>query len=296
MDVIKVGNTNYIKASVIARELGYTSDYVGQLCRNRKIDSKLVGRSWYVDEASIREHKQSRYRSTQAKSLDAIKVDIHTIKQELAAEKKAPQGGSFYSHSTLKPVTTYVSDETELLPQVSKIKKGNLSVELAEANKVAVEEESERYTFETPKVPTIKFTGAVSITEYDDALRDLKEGQTLLHPKEVKNLFGKKRLKNKDISDKRELSKKVSKQKKVPINVDLEEKSSVSITEIALEAKVSPLYTLSLIATVAFSFLFALGVVGLETRVTFTSQFVTTSYVFNINNLVASVYNSLSKS
>ena len=38
-----------ISASRAAKKVGYTSDYIGQLCRAKKIQGKLVGKTWYVD-------------------------------------------------------------------------------------------------------------------------------------------------------------------------------------------------------------------------------------------------------
>jgi len=47
----------YISARRAADITGYDSDYVGQLCRAKKITANLVGRSWYVLESEILEHK-----------------------------------------------------------------------------------------------------------------------------------------------------------------------------------------------------------------------------------------------
>jgi hypothetical protein len=50
----------YISSKRAAEMVGYTSDYVGQLCRAGKIDAKLVGRNWYVVESSIQAHRDQR--------------------------------------------------------------------------------------------------------------------------------------------------------------------------------------------------------------------------------------------
>lgn len=47
----------YISSKRAASLVGYTKDYVGQLCRGGKVEARLVGRSWYVSEESIRKHK-----------------------------------------------------------------------------------------------------------------------------------------------------------------------------------------------------------------------------------------------
>jgi hypothetical protein len=58
-DRIELGGEVYLSSVRAAEELGYTKDYVGQLARAGKIDAKLIGRSWYVLESSLREHKKS---------------------------------------------------------------------------------------------------------------------------------------------------------------------------------------------------------------------------------------------
>ena len=42
MKELAIDGKKYVKASAIAKDLGYTSDYVGQLCRGGKIDAQLV--------------------------------------------------------------------------------------------------------------------------------------------------------------------------------------------------------------------------------------------------------------
>lgn len=57
MDELTIGNKTYISSKQAAKITGYAKDYVGQLCREGRVDARLVGRSWYVLEDSIREHR-----------------------------------------------------------------------------------------------------------------------------------------------------------------------------------------------------------------------------------------------
>src|SRR3989344_6672726 len=50
----------YISAIRAAEKIGYASDYIGQLCRAKKIPGELIGKSWYVDFPSLVEHKKNR--------------------------------------------------------------------------------------------------------------------------------------------------------------------------------------------------------------------------------------------
>src|SRR3990167_3097504 len=49
----------YISARRGSEETGYTTDYLGQLSRAKKIPSRLVGRSWYVEREALIAHKNS---------------------------------------------------------------------------------------------------------------------------------------------------------------------------------------------------------------------------------------------
>ncbi len=55
-----IDGKTYISAKNATQLVGYTSDYIGQLCRANKIPAKLVGRSWYVSEQDLIRHKNSK--------------------------------------------------------------------------------------------------------------------------------------------------------------------------------------------------------------------------------------------
>lgn len=57
MDELKIGEEVYISTKRAARVTGYAKDYIGQLCREGRVEAKLVGRSWYVREESLRGHR-----------------------------------------------------------------------------------------------------------------------------------------------------------------------------------------------------------------------------------------------
>ena len=48
----------YISAKRASEITGYTSDYIGQLCRGNKLECRQVGRGWFVSEFSIINHKK----------------------------------------------------------------------------------------------------------------------------------------------------------------------------------------------------------------------------------------------
>jgi hypothetical protein len=51
-------NKKYISAKDASALTGYSQDYVGQLSRGNKVDSKKIGKVWYVNEESILNYKK----------------------------------------------------------------------------------------------------------------------------------------------------------------------------------------------------------------------------------------------
>src|SRR5665213_550744 len=56
MEELIIGDKTYVSSKRASEITGYAKDYVGQLCREGRVQATLVGRSWYVLESSIREH------------------------------------------------------------------------------------------------------------------------------------------------------------------------------------------------------------------------------------------------
>jgi hypothetical protein len=61
-DNLILQDNNYISAKRASELFDYSADYVGQLCRAGKLESKMIGRSWFVTERSIIEHKLTAQR------------------------------------------------------------------------------------------------------------------------------------------------------------------------------------------------------------------------------------------
>ncbi len=57
MDEITLDDKTYVSSKRAAQITGYAKDYVGQLCREGRVEARLVGRNWYVLETSIRDHR-----------------------------------------------------------------------------------------------------------------------------------------------------------------------------------------------------------------------------------------------
>ena len=57
MDELLIEDKKYISSKRAAKMTGYAKDYIGQLCREGRVPARLVGRSWYVLETAIQDHR-----------------------------------------------------------------------------------------------------------------------------------------------------------------------------------------------------------------------------------------------
>jgi hypothetical protein len=312
MDVLTVGGKSYVKASVLAQELGYTADYIGQLCRGEKVDAQLVGRSWYVERDSIQGHKSTRYRSTQVKTRKAIESHI-LVQNHERAHAVVIHGGTeatghaipveahttarFYIHNSLKPPPRYSSDDADLLPSVLEDKKktGHLQVDLADADTLTVVSKSEEYDFEIPSLPQIQFKGALSLSEYDDAEARVPEGGVLLHPKEVEQIQMHPKV-HRPLLKEEQHDPVVSHSKHVK-STELEVVSSTEDTFIAVKEEQIQVVKSYLGMSIFISSVTACIVVALclslESRLVIVGDTLVRSYGLQFENLQASVYESV---
>lgn len=57
MDELLIEDKKYVSSKRAAKMTGYAKDYIGQLCREGRVSARLVGRSWYVLESAIHDHR-----------------------------------------------------------------------------------------------------------------------------------------------------------------------------------------------------------------------------------------------
>lgn len=192
MKSIQINGKNYVKARDLAEDLGYTTDYVGQLCRGGKVDAELVGRTWYVDPDSLHSHKATRYRSSKTKSHEAVKVAIRRLHESAPAPTRTPTTVHLRTHS-------YENDEAELIPTPHKHRepaeaeapRRHLTVHVVErtesdkragANKLKVKS-APPLRIHTEKADQVSFAGAVAVQVLDELDTDeeqLRDIETVL--------------------------------------------------------------------------------------------------------------------
>lgn len=112
MDILVLDGKEYIKASKAAKDLGYTSDYIGQLCRNKSISAHLIGRTWYVNTNELSAHKVDKKRISRVKAREQAKKSIAEYKEKV--NQKA-------QNNYKNIVIHYESDTASLIPETRKI-------------------------------------------------------------------------------------------------------------------------------------------------------------------------------
>ena len=90
---ISNSNNEYISASEAGKKAGYTSDYIGQLCRGEKIPCKLVNKMWFVDLEVLVLHKKNhnlmKGRKPRLPLNSSYERDMRPILPTLSKQKKS---------------------------------------------------------------------------------------------------------------------------------------------------------------------------------------------------------------
>jgi hypothetical protein len=222
MDSVNFDGVEYVKAKTLAKRFRYTSDYLGQLCRAKKVDARLVGRSWFVNVDSLEEHRRGKYKTTPIQ-----KLEESDIASEIYVERKlippVIQNKTFKTMigkvSSLSPDplahtkrlrVSYERDESNLLPTI--IKKATpppkiIRIEQVEAKKIAINREGERTTnFKATALPEIALEGHLKVTEFLDPEQiDASTAKPIQEDDkpQISEITDIKAFKNNDISDRR---------------------------------------------------------------------------------------------
>lgn len=181
----------YVRASVAAKRFRYTSDYIGQLCRAKKVNARLVGRSWYVNLASVEKYQTTRHQKT---SDDSSKTTHQEVSVRASTKEKhntvvtgRSAVASRLKSTTLKQLAdqerlqagevrtlrvSYEPDHGNLFPELTKHVTASpryLKVAQAEATKLGISGDRDSTASFTPtEMPEISLSGKLSVTEYDD--------------------------------------------------------------------------------------------------------------------------------
>jgi hypothetical protein len=183
MDTVRVEGVTYTKVATIARKFRYTTDYVGQLCRNGKVDCQFVGRAWYVSEESLLKHKDGRYvesreseKSKNNNSSRESNSDVISVSPRLknVTAKRLQEYKSHFLTRLEVGDSKYYADETELLPQplkaaasqrIAPIVPVPVAIEPAEAISVRVVATTKPKKLDFTDVPAVALRGQLAVHE-----------------------------------------------------------------------------------------------------------------------------------
>lgn len=93
MDQMEIDGKNYLSSKKAAELTGYAKDYVGQLCREGRVTAKLIGRSWYVSEESIKAHRfgedGSKDQKQPSESPETLVADEEAVEESTSVQESA---------------------------------------------------------------------------------------------------------------------------------------------------------------------------------------------------------------
>jgi hypothetical protein len=217
MEEVLFDNMKYVKASVIAKEFRYTSDYIGQLCRAKKVDARLIGRSWFVNPDSLITHKKGKYSKLismkQEESVN-LKVSDKAIETKTSRQRVEPviknKTMKALYHSALKIAelnddgrrnlrVSYERDEEVLFPEIiiNKTRPPKfIKIEPAGAIKLKVSGKKKQTSFEADELPEVSLSGMLTVAGLEEASESVEDAEKKLIEKPVIAPQDKKPLKN----------------------------------------------------------------------------------------------------
>ncbi|MDB5190049.1 MAG: hypothetical protein JWN49_375 [Parcubacteria group bacterium] len=114
MDEITILDKTYISSKRAAEITGYAKDYVGQLCREGHVDAKMVGRSWYVFEPSIRKHRFGE---------EAVVEEVAQSESEIQEDS-----ASVEAETPVWEPSVYKSEAVDMIPELETVAQTSQSI------------------------------------------------------------------------------------------------------------------------------------------------------------------------
>jgi len=193
MKTVTIEGEVYTKASILADKFGYTSDYIGQLCRSNKVEARLVGRAWYVNEYSLGKHKDTRYETLRANEKisklsselllvpEGSKIIVKPTLSKLTKRSILnPENYHWTSRTEILPESVYSYDDYDLVPEAKNIrptvellKPTRIPVELSDATKVPIKVTVKNpYEISFSDLPEVSLQGRVTIEDLNEVLNE----------------------------------------------------------------------------------------------------------------------------
>lgn len=161
MNELTIGDKIYVSSKRAAEITGYAKDYVGQLCREGHVEAKMVGRSWYVLESSIREHRFG-------KQEEEIEPEA-TFEAPVAPEVSMP--------ATWEP-PTYTAETVNTIPKIVPAPKAPEPFKFEEEPALSEMQSAWKEWFDTRREPDL----APSEEEFEEQEKEIEEEETVALP------------------------------------------------------------------------------------------------------------------
>ena len=129
MDELIIGEEKYVSSKRAAELTGYAKDYIGQLCREGRVEARLVGRSWYVREAAIKDHRFGAENAV--KSDDTLKPVADTTNIDSSWEKPKYEPEETYEVPRLAEKN--VKEESEIVEEIQQEDAEDTATKMQEA-------------------------------------------------------------------------------------------------------------------------------------------------------------------
>lgn len=130
MDEIRIGEKTYISSKKAAEITGYAKDYVGQLCREGHVEAKMVGRSWYVFEPSIRAHRFGEAVETPEEVIEDQQETPVSVPEPVQEPRKTEDLPSL---TWQRP--SYTAEVPATIPEIQDVPRGTVNLLSDEARK-----------------------------------------------------------------------------------------------------------------------------------------------------------------
>lgn len=173
MEVLVLDGKSYVKASKAARDLGYASDYVGQLCRSGQVDAHLIGRTWYVNPDQLGTHRFEKKRMSRVKAREQAKKAIEERRLKIVEEPNN------YKNLDIR----YEPDDRELIPETKKLEVQSVTVRRKGHRSSEPEYDSE--TVIENKGNKVRMSGDLTVVDVTDG--PIETDTTILTPGRIRS-------------------------------------------------------------------------------------------------------------
>ncbi len=181
MESVIFDGKEFVKASVLAEKFSYTQDYLGQLCRGKRVDARLVGRAWYINLDSLNSHRIGRYKNIDKPvSVTPIitshnyvsRIDVEPVLKRKTVNIMKNESGKLTDFSM-----KYEKDDYSLIPKVNKSPTSSHPDTVpAETQKVIVHNTSDHAhitNFKAEPLPEVFSAGALLVEGIGEAIEEI---------------------------------------------------------------------------------------------------------------------------